>query len=431
MAQTNVFMDALARLQRIGNETGIGTEVIEALNYPKATLSATLSVRMDDGSTNHYPAYRCHYNDALGPTKGGIRFHPGVTVAEIQALALWMTLKCAIAGLPYGGGKGGVVVDPKSLSHMELERLSRAYVRAMAGFIGPNVDIPAPDVYTNERIMGWMADEYQIITRAAAPDVITGKPVIMGGSLGREEATGRGAFLVIRELCTRKRMEPKETTVAVQGFGNAGYHVARLLDREGFRIVAVSDSKGGVYSDQGFDIESLYTEKSKTRQLRGVYCEGSVCHTVEHSRITNEELLELDVDILVPAALEEVITPANVARIRARVIAEVANGPVTGDCDKHLRERGIVVLPDVLTNAGGVTVSYFEWVQNRQGYAWSLEEVRSRLSEILLSAFENVWQIAERESISLRSAAYARALRRIGQSIELQGTRAYFHPSES
>lgn len=426
MTEGSVFADAVARVERIGKEAGVSEEVIDALRRPRATLTASLPVRMDDGRTRHFVGYRCRYNDALGPTKGGIRYHPGVTLEEVQALALWMTIKCAVVGLPYGGGKGGVVVDPKRLSPLELERLSRSYVRAMADFIGPDVDIPAPDVYTNSRIMGWMADEYQAIVRRRDPAVITGKPIALGGSLGREEATGRGAFIVIRELLRRRGTAPEKVRVAVQGFGNAGYHVARLLQEDGHPIVAVSDSKGGIYSERGFDVESLYTNKHATRELRGVYCEGSVCELVEHERIRNEELLELDVELLVPAALEGVIGPENVDRIRAPLIAEVANGPVVGEVDARLRERGVVVIPDVLVNAGGVTVSYFEWVQNRQGSVWPLAEVRTRLGELLGRAFHDIWDHSREQDVSLRSAAYHLALRRIADAVEAHGTQRYF-----
>jgi glutamate dehydrogenase (NADP+) len=429
VSKRDVFEDAIDRLERIGRDAGVGQEVVAALRRPKATLTASLPVRMDDGSTQYFVGHRCRYNDARGPAKGGIRFHPGVTLEEVQALALWMTLKCAVVGLPYGGGKGGVAVDPKALSRLELERLSRAYMRAMADFVGPDVDIPAPDVYTNARIMGWMADEYQTIKRVQAPGVITGKPIAMGGSLGRDEATGRGAFIVIQELARRRGLEPARTRVAVQGFGNAGYHVARLLADAGYKVVAVSDSKGGIHLEGGFDVESLYQHKQETRELRGVYCEGSVCELIDHSRISNEELLELDVDLLVPAALEGVIGPENVERIRAPIVVEVANGPVVGEVDERLHERGILVLPDVLVNAGGVTVSYFEWVQNRQGYPWTLDEVRSRLQEVLTRAFEETWHIVEHEKVSPRSAAYRLALRRIAEAIESQGTQEYFGPS--
>ena len=427
MADSNVFSEAVARVERIGREAGVSAEVIRALEHPQATLAASLPVRMDDGSTRYFPAFRCRYNNALGPTKGGIRFHPQVSLEEVQALALWMTIKCAVVGIPYGGAKGGVIVDPKKLSRMELERLSRAYMRAMADFVGPEVDIPAPDVYTNARIMGWMADEYQTIRRIHAPGVITGKPIALGGSLGREEATGRGAFLCIRELAKEKGIEPSMTRVAVQGFGNAGYHVSQLLQEDGYKIVAVSDSKGAIYSEAGFDVESLFQFKQQSKQLRGVYCEGSVCEMVDHKRISNEELLELDVDILVPAALEGVIGPRNVDRIRAPIVVEVANGPVTGpEVDDRLREQGILVLPDVLVNAGGVTVSYFEWVQNRGGFGWTLEEVRSRLEGIMTRAFHEMWELGTAEDRTMRSAAYINALRRVGSAIESHGTREYF-----
>jgi glutamate dehydrogenase (NADP+) len=422
----NVFEDAVARMERIGELAGVDEEVIDALRHPRECLMASLPVRMDDGSRRHFPAFRCRYNDSLGPTKGGIRFHPGVTLEEVQALALWMTIKCAVVGIPYGGGKGGVVVNPKELSPLELERLSRAYMRAMSDIVGPDKDIPAPDVYTNSRIMGWMADEYQAINGVKAPGVITGKPIALGGSLGRDEATGRGAFIVLQELAPRLGLVPAETRVAIQGFGNAGYHLARLLQTEGYRIVAVSDSKGAIYSEQGFDVESLYRTKQDTRELRGVYCQGSVCEMVEHQRISNEELLELDVDLLIPAALEGVIRAENVDRIQAPLIAEVANGPIAGDVDPILEGRGVRIVPDVLTNAGGVTVSYFEWVQNRSGYPWALDEVRKRLQEVLSRSFTEVWDTHEGENLSLRSAAYAVAMRRIAGAIESHGTFEYF-----
>lgn len=422
----DAFRDAVARLERIGEETGISEAVIEALEQPQALVKASLPVRMDDGSTRHFTGWRCRYNDARGPTKGGIRYHPEVDAEEVQALALWMTLKCAVVDIPYGGGKGGVRLDPKSLSPLELERLSRSYMRAMADVVGPDRDIPAPDVYTNERIMGWMLDEYQAIHRRKAPDVITGKPIALGGSQGRSEATGRGAFVAIRELAKRVGFEPAETRVAVQGFGNAGIEVARLLQGDGYRIVAVSDSQGAIHSEEGFDVESLQQHKQETRTLRGVYCEGSVCEEVDHQTITNEELLELDVDLLVPAALGGVIHADNASAIRAPWIVEVANGPVTSDADALLAERGIQVVPDVLANAGGVTVSWFEWVQNRQGYPWSLELVRERLADTMTRAFDAVWRTHDEEKLGMRAAAYAVGLRRIAEAVEAEGTQSYF-----
>jgi glutamate dehydrogenase (NADP+) len=426
MAETNPFADAVARLRAIAQAAEVADEIVETLSHPMATLAVTLPVRMDDGSLRHFPAYRCRYNDTLGPTKGGIRFHPEVSADEVQALALWMTIKCAVVGLPYGGGKGGVTVDPKRLSPMELERLSREYMRAFADFVGPQRDVPAPDVNTNARIMGWMADEYEVITRTRAPAVITGKPIVLGGSEGRDEATGRGAFVVIQEWAAHAGTKVEGLRVAVQGFGNAGYHTARLLHDAGAKIVAVSDSRGAIFSDAGFDVESLYQEKQASRSLRAVYCDGSVCELVDHDTISNEELLELEVDLLVPAALGGVITAANAKRVRAATIAEVANGPITHDADAILRDRGVVVLPDVLVNAGGVTVSWFEWVQNLQGYPWTLAVVRERLGERLTDAFAAVARVANQRDIPFRDAAYVHAVQRIAAGLESQGTRQYF-----
>lgn len=416
----SVLEGARARVEAIGRAAGVDAEVIESLRHPMETLCAALPVRMDDGHTRYFNAYRCRWNSACGPTKGGIRFHPRVDLDEVQALALWMTIKCAVVGLPYGGAKGGVCVDPKELSPMELERLSRAYMRAMADIVGPERDIPAPDVYTDARIMGWMAEEYQVIQRRRTPGVITGKPIALGGSLGRDEATGRGAFLAASRLLERLGPAPEKVRVAVQGFGNAGYHVARLLQRAGCRIVALSDSRSAVYCESGFDVDELYQHKQRTRTLRGARGEGPV------SEISGEELLELEVDMLVPAALEGVIHGGNVARIHAPLIVEVANGPILQEADEALLEKGVRVLPDVLANAGGVTVSYFEWVQNRQGYPWTLEEVRSRLAETMRRAFDAVFEIHEQEQCSLRQAAYTVGMRRIAETLAAQGTHAYF-----
>jgi len=422
----SIFQDALIRVRQYGENANVSDEVIESLMHPTSMLKTTLPIRMDDGSTQYFTGFRCRYNNTLGPTKGGIRFHPDVSMVEIQALALWMTIKCAVVGLPYGGGKGGVIVDPKLLSPMELERLSRAYVRAMADVIGPQIDIPAPDVYTNARIMGWMMDEYESIKRVKAPAVITGKPVRLGGSLGRDDATGRGAYLCILELAKKHLLAPAKTTVAVQGFGNGGYHVARLLQDAGYKIVAISDSKGGIYSPSGFDVASIYEEKQRSRRVRAVYCDQSVCELITHDAITNEELLGLDVDILIPAALEGVITEENAAGVKAKYIVEVANGPILSEADPIIGENGIEVVPDVLANAGGVTVSYFEWVQNLQGLKWPLEEVHVRLQTIMTEAFNDVWNLAKERHLSLRSAAYVVAIRRIGEAVEAHGTRDYF-----
>ena len=426
----NVFEDAVKQLNQLGQMAGISEEILQLLSYPQETMTAALPIRMDDGSTQVFVGHRSRFSSILGPTKGGIRFHPSVTVEEVKALALWMTIKCALVNIPYGGGKGGVEVDPKLLSRLELERLSRAYMRAMANVVGPRRDIPAPDVYTNARIMGWMCDEYEFIKKEKQPAVITGKPIVLGGSLGRDEATGRGAFLVNDFWEKRKKWTPSNMRVAMQGFGNAGYHMARLMQQQGYKIVAVSDSKGGIYSEEGLDIEAIYQHKQETKSLKAIYCNGSVCEDQNHRKISNEDLLELDVDILVPAALESVITTKNAHRIKAPFIVEVANGPITSEASAILEERSIEVMPDVLANAGGVVVSYFEWVQNLQGYRWTLEEVRDRLQKTSKSAFEEMWDAHFNEQLNLRSAAYAVALRRIADAISAHGTQGYFRDND-
>jgi len=426
MTQHSTFEDALFRLKSLAELANLNHEVIEALLHPKQMMEVSLPLRMDDGSKKYYSAYRCRYNNYLGPTKGGVRFHPNVNEDEVKALALWMTIKCAVVGLPFGGAKGGITVNPKELSPMELERLSRAYMRGFADFIGPHLDIPAPDVYTNSRIMGWMMAEYESIHRTHAPDVITGKPIELGGSLGRDDATGRGAYLCTLELIKKMGWTLTDIKVAVQGFGNGGYHVARLLQQAGCKIVAVSDSQGAVYSESGFDIESLWQEKQQSKQIKGVYCDDSVCGIIEHSTITNEQLLALDVDILIPAALEGVITKHNAKDIKAKAIVEIANGPILFEADDIINTKGIKVIPDVLANAGGVTVSYFEWIQNRSGQSWSLEKVQSQLKEKMTSAFDTVWTLAENDGLTLREAAYVNALKKISRVIEAQGTRQYF-----
>jgi glutamate dehydrogenase (NADP+) len=422
----DIFSDALRRLDKAFPHSSIDEEALELLKHPKSVLQVSIPVRMDDGSLRVFEGYRVRYNDARGPTKGGIRYHPEVALPEVKALAFWMTCKCAVAGIPYGGAKGGIIVDPKELSKMELERLSRGCIRAIADFIGPEIDVPAPDVYTNAMIMGWMMDEYSQIRREYTPAVITGKPIPLGGSLGREDATGRGAYYCIKEIEAKRGWKPSENRVAVQGFGNAGQHIADLLHRDGYRIVAVSDSKGGIYKPEGFDVPSLIYAKNETKQLRAVYCQGSVCETVSAEKISNEALLELDVDILIPAALENQLTGDNAARIKAPVIVEIANGPTTSEADAILAKNGRLVVPDILANAGGVTVSYFEWVQNRMGYYWSEPEVHSRLSEIMSREFRAVHALCQAKKIDMRTAAYAYALDRIGEAIAAKGTRRDF-----
>lgn len=429
--QTSIFEDAIRRLDEAAQYTNLDNETLERLKHAQAVLEVSIPVRMDDGTLRVFTGYRVRHDDTRGPAKGGIRYHPDVSLDEVRALAFWMTCKCAVVGIPFGGGKGGVIVNPKELSRMELERLSRGFIRMVADFIGPETDIPAPDVYTNAMIMGWMMDEYSRIRRQHSPAVITGKPLPLGGSLGRDEATGRGAYYCIKELEKVRHWDPSRIRVAVQGFGNAGQQVAARLHADGYRIVAVSDSQGGCYRPEGFDVPSLIRIKNETRKLQAVYCDGAICKLIEAETITNEQLLELDVDLLIPAALENQITLDNAQDIKAGVVVEVANGPVTSDADRMLTEQGTLIVPDILANAGGVTVSYFEWVQNKQGYYWSVEEVNRQLSEIMSREFQNVYGLMKDHGTDMRTAAYSHALTRIGEAIAAQGTSNYFSNGKS
>ena len=418
-----LLADANLRLDKALRYVTISSDAIERLKHPKASLSVAIPVRMDDSSLRVFPGYRVRYDDSRGPTKGGVRFHPDVSIDEVQSLAFWMTFKCAVLNVPFGGAKGGVTVHPKELSKLELERLSRGYIDAIADFIGPDVDILAPDVYTNPMIMGWMMDEYSIIRRQFSPGVVTGKPIAMGGSLGRETATAMGAFFVIQSVWKKLERSAAETTVAIQGFGNAGAILADLLFHAGYKVVAVSDSQGGIFAAAGLDIPSIRQVKESSRGLKAVYCRGSVCSSVEHQVITNADLLALDVDILIPAALENQITADNADRVRASYIFEVANGPIASAADPILEANNIQVFPDILVNAGGVTVSYFEWVQNRCGFYWTLEEVNDRLRLKMGEETEKIGAIAQELSISFRTAAYVHALNRLGEAIDAKGTR--------
>ncbi|MEM9803889.1 MAG: Glu/Leu/Phe/Val dehydrogenase [Cyanobacteria bacterium P01_D01_bin.56] len=420
----SLLTDANRRLERALKYVAISDDAAERLKAPKASLKVSIPVRMDDGSLRVFEGYRVQFDDTRGPTKGGIRFHPQVNLDEVQSLAFWMTFKCAAVNIPFGGAKGGVTLNPKELSKAELERLSRGYIDAIANFIGPDTDIPAPDVYTNPMIMGWMMDQYSIIQRQRSPAVITGKPVALGGSLGRNTATGTGAFYVLEAMMAHLGRSPSSTTVAVQGFGNAGSVVARHLFDAGYTVVAVSDSRGGIYTPNGLDIPSLQKFKAETRAMQAVYCDGSVCSLVEHEVITNDDLLTLDVDILIPAALENQITSNNAADIQARYIFEVANGPISADADDILEANGITVFPDILVNAGGVTVSYFEWVQNRSGLYWPLDDVNQRLKQQMVSAAETIWQLTHTHKTSVRTAAYIHALNGLGAAMDARGTRA-------
>jgi len=364
----SIFADAQTRLKDVFSHVDLTDDGKEKLQHPKLTVAVSIPTRMDDGSLKVFKGYRVQFDDTRGPTKGGIRYHPDVSMDEMTSLSFWMTIKCAVMDLPFGGAKGGIIVNPKDLSRLELERLSRGYIREIADFIGPKRDIPAPDMYTNSTIMGWMADEYSQIKREQLPGVITGKPVYLNGSKGRVAATGRGALYVLQQWAERNNITPGKTTLAVQGFGNAGYHFARLAYDAGFKIVAIADSQGAIHNPAGFDPEKVMAHKQEHRDIKTMmYCDGSVCDIQRNQRISSAELLELDVDILVLAALENQIRKDNGSRIKAGLILEIANGPVTSEADAILAKNGIIVLPDVLVNAGGVTVSYFEWVQNRAG----------------------------------------------------------------
>jgi glutamate dehydrogenase (NADP+) len=412
-----VYDHALARLERAGRLAEVSPEVIERLRRPKSALSVSVSVRMDDGSLRIFDGYRVRYDDARGPGKGGIRFHPAVDLDEVKALAFWMTFKCALVGIPFGGAKGGVCVDTKSLSQMELERLSRQYIRQIATVIGPEIDIPAPDVYTNATIMGWMADEYSRLAGRHTPAVITGKPIPLGGSLGRDDATGRGGYYCLRQLAELRGWVSKEMRVAIQGFGNAGQHLARLLDADGWKVVAVSDSRSAIHHEAGLDVAGLIRIKEGG---------GSVGDLPGAETIDPEALLALDVDVLAPSALEDVITERNAGNVRAQVILELANGPLTAEADDILSERGILVVPDILANAGGVIVSYFEWIQNRSGLYWREAEVHDRLETLMIEAFDATYMAMQARGCDMRLAAYVRALERIGAAIEAHGTQRLF-----
>lgn len=423
---TSLLADASKRLEQALKHVDISEDAIARLQHPKTSLSVSIPVRMDDGSLKMFSGYRVRYDDTRGAGKGGVRYHPHVSLDEVQSLAFWMTFKCALLDLPFGGAKGGVTVNPKELSKAELERLSRGYIDAIADAIGVDVDILAPDVYTNATIMGWMMDQYSTIRRQLCRGVVTGKPLALGGSQGRDIATAMGAFTVIQTMLPKFELEASQTTVAIQGFGNAGSTLAGLLDQAGYKVVAVSDSKGGIYAPQGLDIVSVIKHKNQSREMKAVYCHDTVCSIVEHQVISNQELLALDVDILIPAALENQITAVNAADIKAKYIFEVANGPISSDADQILGAKGIYVFPDILVNAGGVTVSYFEWVQNRGGWYWSLEEVNQRLQEKMRVEALATWGISQDFQINMRTAAYVQALNRLGTALDAKGTRDYF-----
>ncbi len=408
------YVTALTQFDAAADYLGLDDSTCQYLRNNRRELIVHLPVRMDDGSVAVFWGCRVQHNWSRGPSKGGIRYHPLVSLDEVRALAMWMTWKCAVVNIPYGGAKGGVVVDHKKLSPRELESLTRRYAIAIGPVIGPDQDIPAPDVGTTPQIMAWIMDVYGSMRRSWTPAVVTGKPISVGGTLGRDEATGAGIMHVVQEAARRNRLSPADTTVAVQGFGNAGQWSARLLANLGYQVVAVSDTSGGIHNGHGLDIEAAITQKLES---------GRVTDHKNGDRITNEELLTLPVDILVPAAFENQITTANASDVKAKIIAEAANGPTTPEADQILNDAGRLVIPDILASAGGVVVSYFEWVQNRNGFYWTEEEVSSRLDQIMTRAYQEVAAISENEKLTMREAATVLGIRRVVEATEIRGMR--------
>lgn len=413
MAKLNPFEMSKIQLDSCAKTLNLDPDVAVILKTPARELHVSLPIRMDDGSLKVFQGFRVQYNDARGVTKGGIRFHPEETIDTIRALAAWMTWKCSLLDLPLGGAKGGIICNTKEMSVGELERLSRAYARAVFGFIGPEIDVPAPDVYTTPQIMVWMMDEYSTLAGKQQFGMITGKPISMGGSKGRGDATARGGMYTIREAANVLGIDMSKATVAIQGYGNAGYYAA-TLNKElfGAKLVAISDSKGAVFSKAGIDPEAAKKCKDET---------STVCNLPGVERISNEELLELDVDVLIPSAVENVITGENASKIKAKIIAELANGPTTPEADAILDSKGVHVIPDFLCNAGGVTVSYFEMVQNFYMYSWKEEDIRRQLDEKMTLAYHAVLDTSREYKINMRQAAYVLAVSRVVEAMKLRG----------
>ncbi|MCM3673700.1 Glu/Leu/Phe/Val dehydrogenase [Peribacillus simplex] len=393
------------------DKLGYSEEVFELLKEPLRMLTVRIPIKMDDNTTKIFTGYRAQHNDAVGPTKGGIRFHPEVDEEEVKALSMWMSLKCGIVNLPYGGGKGGIICDPRQMSIGELERLSRGYVRAISQIVGPTKDIPAPDVYTNSQIMAWMMDEYSRIREHDSPGFITGKPLVLGGSHGREKATAQGVTICIEEAAKRKGIELKGARIIVQGFGNAGSFLAKFMHDAGAKVIGISDAYGAIYNPDGLDIDYLLDKRDSF---------GTVT-TLFDNTITNQELLEQDCDILVPAAISNQITKENAHLIKAQIVVEAANGPTTLEATKILTERNVLLVPDVLASSGGVTVSYFEWVQNNQGYYWEDAEVQTKLKELLVNSFNQVYEMSETRKVDMRLAAYMVGVRKMAEASIFRG----------
>jgi len=403
---------ALHQLSIAAEHLSLDAGIHEVLKRPKRALTVSLPVKMDDGAVRVFLGCRVQHNDARGPFKGGLRYHPDVTLDEVTALAMWMTWKCAVVNIPYGGAKGGVCCNPKEMSSSELERLTRRYTTMILDLIGPYRDVPAPDVYTDEQTMAWIMDTYSLLKGYSVPESVTGKPIILGGFKQREEATSRGVVLCIREAMKHLKMKVKDSTVAIQGFGSVGWNAARILHEQGYRITAVSDSRGGIYNPKGVDPVKVLEHKNKT---------GSVIGFPNTKQVTNEELLELPCDILVPAALENQITKKNAGKIKAKIVAEAANGPTTPEADKILREKRVFVIPDILDNSGGVTSSYFEWVQNLTRERWSEREANNRLEAMMVDAFNDVYDISKKRETDMRTAALILGVGRVAEAIKTLG----------
>jgi glutamate dehydrogenase/leucine dehydrogenase len=403
---------ALEQLKSTAERIDLDSGIYEMLRRPKRSLVVSIPVKLESGDVQVFMGCRVQHNDARGPFKGGLRYHLGVTLDEVTALAMWMTWKCAVVDIPYGGAKGGVCCNPKELSKGELERLTRRYVNSILDIIGPFRDVPAPDVYTDAQVMAWIMDTYSQLKGYSVPECVTGKPIVIGGSEGRIAATSRGVVLCVKETAQRLGVKLKGATVVVQGFGTVGWNAAKIAHDWGCRIVGVSDSQGGVHCKKGLNPYTIRAHKAKT---------GSVVGYQECASVTNEELLELECDVLIPAALENQITATNAADIRAKIVAEAANGPTTAKADEVLREKGVLVIPDILANAGGVTVSYLEWVQNLEREHWSLEEVNRKLADKMLTAFNDIYKQAKEEESDMRTVALGRGIGRVGEAMKTLG----------
>lgn len=408
----NPFHIAQRQVKGAVEALGLEASVYEILKQPLRFFEVAIPVTMDDGAVKVFTGYRSQHNDAIGPTKGGLRFHPDVYADEVRALSMWMTFKCAVLGLPYGGGKGAIKCSPKEMSQGELERLSRGYVQNISQIVGPEKDIPAPDVYTNPQIMAWMVDEFSKMRERNSFGLMTGKPLILGGSAGRNEATARGCVIVVREAARRLGIDVKHATAVVQGYGNAGGIAARLLHDLGTRIIAMNDSNGGIYNRKGLNPIEVLEYKNKT---------GSVVGFPHAEPISNEDLLALETDILIPAALENQLTAANAGRVKAKIIGEAANGPTTPEADEILYNNGVVTIPDILASAGGVTVSYFEWVQNLMSYYWTEEEVNTKLEGMMIRSFNAVYDMRQKKGVKMREAAFMVAVDRVAQAMRVRG----------